>query len=1533
MSHSYRFWRDMTMEEMERNESLTVSGSIRLFDDEIIDTSNYTYWATRGVEVYRGRTVGSQSVVLEQIENVSWNYLVSTTPSISDFAETIARMIQKESVFFSPVAVWRLGDFATMPDADVSELSATFSALPQDGKLAIFLPSASSHLSLPFQGIFNPPSSFSIEFWVRLASEPPSGSHAALVRSVGSEGVTGYIVGVSSGKWSFMLGMGQQSASPPLPNRTGTLRLDASAWSICESSTTAQVGVWTHIVATYNTVQTIFVDGVSTATKLPPRSFRPNLDGHVVFGGGCQTSDCSDASGCSASPACQVRTLPLPIGDGVLVFAHAILSIDATILYDHELTASLAKAHTRQGKIWATVEAKYAGSTSRCLNQDCTLSFSPSDTPYIFSIEPAVIVPGATIEIVGTHLDNSTSVFIGNVPCAVVPGSAIETSAGLRRLSCQDASPAWLTGARPVSFHVPSKGKSAGSINVEFIVAIDSVSPSVGSLLGGTTVTIDGSGLSCDSALESSCRVKAGPHECNVTSHTATRIICQLPFFSQARSNNTVLDITLVADRPVSTCRATTCAISLETSSTIFVSSLSHTSVVGGTHVTVTATSFFPESGSYDVLLGGFACPIASRTLQNLTFTVPAMHGGRHQLSVLHTSGYLAIVIEGENTANSDASTGQVQPLPILDHALVLTSVNPTQGSVYGGTVVTLQGTSFPSSIQDLNVHIGGRTATVLSSNSSVIVARTPASADSTVINFPRTFTSSDPNITTCASNLVAEALASQHASLLDGVSEVALPRGENSALNLMDGDLGSVWRSKGSHPRQVFLIDLGNTTTIDGLTLTSDYARGEVFDVKLSVATDCSQAAIVQVPLQPRFFSSRGYIAWPADYLGSGSGLSIEVWARPISGESLGATSTQNEMIFAAAQDARNVIAMHRTGTASHVRLWIEGTGGRTVENVLIHGVWVHLVWTIAGDGTWNIYIDGELRDTYQEVSIEDVQYSHIEWGRFMNNAEGWFWQGSLKPVRLLKRIMTASEVRASRLENQKAGELVTLENSALYWPPQRYASGDGFTIQLWAKSSGAQRNGVGLFSSCNRFNSGDSNVFIQKDGGSNALRFDIRSTGGQHGEAFTEPVDMDIFFSQSDVWLHITWSVAKNGQWKMYLNGVLKQTVDRIWPGDVDFQKIIWGGSCSAGSGGSNPLWAGWIVPAGISQHVASAEEIHTSYLKGPNGGPETSVMASSSSGISARYAVIEVESSSSHKGFGISEIAAILRRGTGQAEAVGVSSYGLPSVCEGLCAFNYSAGPEILSVNLSTAIPGDGLSITASNIHSCSESKVFIGMTLCSTMDCGNGIITCIVPDIGSGRHMVSLHVEGIGAASGSVELTVPINPTSVTPSLVSQGGGAVVTVHGTGFPSSPRISICGEPCSISSSSLTGIVCEMRSISTLPPPTETKVFVEDGTDDATEFVSTGTIVSGSDVIGFNMTTSDVESRMRTYLRFRIDAPANSTFSSAELHVHSAWKSCEEGEQLILRAEASDDAAPIQEGMPFGLSSRSFGSEIVTW
>lgn len=122
-------------------------------------------------------------------------------------------------------------------------------------------------------------------------------------------------------------------------------------------------------------------------------------------------------------------------------------------------------------------------------------------------------------------------------------------------------------------------------------------------------------------------------------------------------------------------------------------------------------------------------------------------------------------------------------------------------------------------------------------------------------------------------------------------------------------------------------------------------------------------------------------------------------------------------------------------------------------------------------------------------------------------------------------------------------------------------------------------------------------------------------------------------------------------------------------------------------------------------------------------------------------------------------------------------------------------------------------------------------------------------------------------------------------------------------------------------------------MRSISTLPPPTEIKVYVEDGTDDATEFVSTGTIVSGSDVIGFNMTTNDVESRMRTYLRFRIDAPSNSTFSSAKLHVHSAWKSCEEGEQLILRAEASDDAAPIQEGMPFGLSSRSFGSEIVTW
>lgn len=238
------------------------------------------------------------------------------------------------------------------------------------------------------------------------------------------------------------------------------------------------------------------------------------------------------------------------------------------------------------------------------------------------------------------------------------------------------------------------------------IPTVSGLSPNSGSTLGGTEVTITGTGFT---GVTGAAGVKFDG--VNATSYVVNSDI-QITAISPAHGAGSADVIVTHADGPSANTAADNFNYVAASAPTVTSVSPTGGPITGGTPVNITGTGF---TGATAVTFGGTAA--TAFVVQNdsqIAATAPAHVAGTVQVQVTTPAGV------SPNTAADNYTYGATAP--------TITDVDPSGGSTGGGNLVVITGTGFTGVIGAGGVTFGGTNATSYTVNSDVqITAIAPA--------------------------------------------------------------------------------------------------------------------------------------------------------------------------------------------------------------------------------------------------------------------------------------------------------------------------------------------------------------------------------------------------------------------------------------------------------------------------------------------------------------------------------------------------------------------------------------------------------------------------------------------------------------------------------------------------------------------------------------------------------------------------------------------------------------------------------------
>ncbi|XP_075126263.1 fibrocystin-L-like [Leptodactylus fuscus] len=346
------------------------------------------------------------------------------------------------------------------------------------------------------------------------------------------------------------------------------------------------------------------------------------------------------------------------------------------------------------------VEVYINGIPSKC-SGNCDYTWDPVQTPAIYSISTGVSGDNKILIINGTGFSNSsgndtTYVTIGNYSCSILALTDKEIRCQVQKASA---------GTFPISVYIAKRGLAVSNgknFTFTYQITISSLTPSSGSLAGGTLVTILGSGFSTDSTVE----LKGSG--CAVVFANLTMITCRTSAGPEGFADVFVLTNGLNgtlynAFNFTSYLAPTITGLSPNTSS-----------VLGNTTLTISGNNLQTQSVGNAVILGNQLCEILKWTPTSITCLLPALPPGKY--NVLVQVGNWGFAISRNNKTS-------------VEYILEVNSISPQYGSLYGGSRVTLTGAGFSlDPNENTKVQIGSLpcNVSVSSANKMICVIQRP---------------------------------------------------------------------------------------------------------------------------------------------------------------------------------------------------------------------------------------------------------------------------------------------------------------------------------------------------------------------------------------------------------------------------------------------------------------------------------------------------------------------------------------------------------------------------------------------------------------------------------------------------------------------------------------------------------------------------------------------------------------------------------------------------------------------------------------
>ena len=333
-----------------------------------------------------------------------------------------------------------------------------------------------------------------------------------------------------------------------------------------------------------------------------------------------------------------------------------------------------------------SVEVRVNGFLSLCSTSDCSFSHTNSSTPSLVSLTDSLDGDEVILTITGTGFTTG----LANYEVTVGKTACLLRSATTTEITCQLApGPA---GTFPLQVIVKNKGKArqpaGGTLQHTVSLQILGNTPADGSLGGGTTVNVTGTGFPGSVQEWEGNSVTIGGFVCSVTESTFNWLTCVTAASSGgSRKRRSTSEISISVNNQTSSGGS----YNYDAAKTPSLSSISPTSgsPLGGGELTLTGTSF--GVGVWGkVKVGEAACDVLSWADTEITCKIPRNVHGEHTVFV---------EVPGNGFADTTGA-------PKFSVSFRVRDVTPRVGSTLGGTRVRIEGEGF-NNCANITVSLG----------------------------------------------------------------------------------------------------------------------------------------------------------------------------------------------------------------------------------------------------------------------------------------------------------------------------------------------------------------------------------------------------------------------------------------------------------------------------------------------------------------------------------------------------------------------------------------------------------------------------------------------------------------------------------------------------------------------------------------------------------------------------------------------------------------------------------------------------------